>query len=351
MTQLKHLQRAFPAYVKDTVFFFWYSRLVSVLQGYGFYIPPAQTIRDGEPLGAWFHELPAHVQNDVANIFGDLLATFLRSKYSGFLDNGAMAQIVHQHENGYLALYDLLVLAGHPLLQAFPSAQTEPRQQADMRLSDYCTAWGTYAFNRTLYGEYLSDRYFIQQFVSNLHPILRSEIRTWLEGEVNSFYLHDPLGPTFSIDRLLGKILARLTHDKRSHLALQPPRDAAQATQLVRAVEVVDEPSALVREEELFIAAIATAVSRSCFLCNKEHLLVACPLLSDIRKDNFRRKALLRALGSQPSATAGGQSPSKPVHALQDSSPVAGAPSLAESLPPSDPSSDFLPDSMAAQDF
>jgi hypothetical protein len=172
-----------------------------------------------------------------------------------------------------------------------------------------------------------------------------------LEGEVNSFYLHDPLGPTFSIDRLLGKILARLTHDKRSHLALHPPRDAAQATQLVRAVEVVDEPSALVREEELFIAAIATAVSRSCFLCNKEHLLVACPLLSDIRKDNFRRKALLRALGSQPSATAGGQSPSKPVHALQDSSPVAGAPSLAESLPPSDPSSDFLTDSMAAQDF
>ena len=99
--------------------------------------------------------------------------------------------------------------------------------------------------------------------------------------------MHDPLGPTFSIDRLLGKILAHLTHEKHSHLALQLPRDAAKATQLVRAVDVVEEPSALAREEELFIAAIATAVSYLCFLCNKDHLLIACLLLSDICKDNF----------------------------------------------------------------
>jgi hypothetical protein len=132
---------------------------------------------------------------------------------------------------------------------------------------------------------------------------------------------------------------------------LQPPRDAAKATQLVRAIEVVDEPPESISEEDLFIAAIATAVSRSCFLCSKDHLLVACPLLSDIRKDNFRHKALLRALGSQSSTSTGGASPSKPLHALQDSSPVAGAPSLAASLSPSDPLSDVPNDSMAAPDF
>ena len=144
MNQLKHIQHVFPAYVKDSVFFFWYLCLVSILQGYGFYIPPAQTIHDGEPLGVWFPELPDHVQNDIANIFGDLLSSsFLCNKYSGFLANTAMAQIVNQHENSYLALYDLLVLAGHPLLQAFPSALVELRQQADCRLSNHCLAWGT----------------------------------------------------------------------------------------------------------------------------------------------------------------------------------------------------------------
>jgi hypothetical protein len=251
-----------------------------------------------------------------------------------------MAQIVNQHENGYLALYDLLVLAGHPLLQAFPSALVEPRQQADCRLSDYCLAWGTYAFNRTLYGEYLSDRYFIQQFVGNLHPTLRNEVRSWLEGEVNSSYLHDPLGPTFSVDRLFGKILARLTHDNRGHLALQPPRELAKATQLVRAVDVIGPTPDSIDDDDLFIAAIVTATSRSCFLCGKDHLLVACPLLTDIRKDNFRRKALLRALGSQSSTTAGSPPPSKPVRALQDSSSLDSAPSPVADLPSHDDSSD-----------
>jgi hypothetical protein len=164
----------------------------------------------------------------------------------------------------------------------------------------------------------------MQQFIGNLHPLLRCELRNWLEGEIATTYLHSPLGPSFSLDRLFGKILARLTHDGHQNLALQAPRDHSQSTQLVRAVNL-SSASADTGNDNLLIAAIATVTSCSCFLCAKDHLLMACPLLEEIRKDGFRRKALLRALDSQrtsnPPTSTGTGRPTTQIHALATSSP------------------------------
>ena len=108
--------------------------------GFGLYVLPAQTVHDGNPLGIWFQDILVHVQVDIENVFGDVLASLLRYKSTGLILDPALSQIVHQHDNGYDAIYDLLVHASHPFLKAYPLIPTEPCQHLDCKLLDYC--WG-----------------------------------------------------------------------------------------------------------------------------------------------------------------------------------------------------------------
>ena len=337
--QRKQIFRAVPPFAENHNFLLWYSRFVSVMMGFGLYVPPAQTMRDGDPLGIWFKDLPIHVQVDVENVFGDVLASLLRYKSTGLLTDPALSQIIHQHDNGYEAIYDLLVHAGHPFLQAFPSLPTEPRQHTDCKLSDYCLDWAVYTLHRALHGEYLSDRYFMQQFLSNMHRSLQAHVREWLEQAVTNTYVHDPLSHTFSPDRLFTKILARVRHLGHEKLALESPRDSSRSTHLVRALTLPAPDD----DDDLLVAAVASSTARPCFLCASDHLLISCPLLADIQKDSFRRKALLRALGATApsSAPAGG---SKQVRAVLDAS-------LSDSALPVASSDDAPGVAAAASDF
>jgi hypothetical protein len=281
------------------------------MQSWSFYVPPAQTVRDGQPLGIWFNALPSHTKLDVQNVFPSYLASILRSKYTGLLNNTTLTQIVQQHENGYLALYDILVHAGHPLLQAFPSTPIEPRQHGDCNLATYILNWITYCQHQALHGRHLSDRFFLQQFVRHLHPSLHSAISDYLEREVNNIYIHDPMPPSFGPESLFSKLLQRAQHLGRPTLVLQSPRDNSRSASLVREVVVSDS------DDTLLLAALASTPSRACFICSStEHLATTCPQLTTIRKDPFQRRMLLRLLDSSAS------SPSPHVRALQDTTPV-----------------------------
>ena len=134
--QRKQIFCAVPPYGENHNFLLWYSRFVSVMMGFGLYVLPAQTICDGDPLAIWFPDLPVHVQVDVENVFGDVLASLLWYKSTSLIADPALSQIIHRHDNGYEAIYDLLVHAGHPFLQAFPSIPTEPHQHPDCKLSN-----------------------------------------------------------------------------------------------------------------------------------------------------------------------------------------------------------------------
>jgi hypothetical protein len=165
----------------------------------------------------------------------------------------------------------------------------------------------------------------MQQFLSNMHRSLQAHVREWLEQAVTNTFVHDPLSHTFSPDRLFTKILERVRHLGQEKLALDSPRDSSRSTQLVRTVTIPlpDDP-----DDELLIAAVASSTARTCFLCAKDHLLISCPLLTDLQKDPFRRKALLRALGTavpSPAPTGG----SKQVRAVLDASLSDPAPTAA----------------------
>ena len=172
-SDLKQLYHALLAYGEDTNFLLWYSCFVSVMMDFGFYIPPAQTMCDSDPLGAWFADLPAHVQVTVENTFRDLLTLILCCKGTGLIADAALCQIIQQHDNSYLHCMTFLCMLAthhcrpnHLCLRSLVSIF--------FKLADYCLAWNVYTLHWALHGEYLSDHYFMQQFLLHLHLTLAS---------------------------------------------------------------------------------------------------------------------------------------------------------------------------------
>ena len=234
-------------------------------------------------------------------MFGDVLTLLLWYKSTGLILDPALSQIVHQRDNGYDAIYDLLVHAGHPFLQAYLLIPTEPCQHSDCKLSDYCLGWNIYTLQHALHGEYLSDQYFMQQFLSNMHHSLQAHVCEWLEQAITNTFVHDLLSHTFSPDHLFMKILACVQHLGHKKLTLDSPGDSSCSTQHVHAITI---PLPDDHEVELLIAVVASSTACPCFLCALDHLLILCPLLAEIQKDFFHCKALLQALGAAVPSTA-----------------------------------------------
>ena len=264
------------------------------------YVPPLHTLRDGVPLGVWFEELPLWVQVETQNSFSGMLAACLKGKSAGLLHHDVLSTIVRQHENGYTALYDIAVYAGHPLLQAYPKPLTEPVQTSDRSLADHLARWLNYIQLTTLHGTHLSDRYFLQQFVGSLHPITRRAFGSFLEESASRFRLDDRLPASFAPDRLLTKLLQRAAHDGCTKLVHQPPRASLAASQAVQALHTGLDPAFWGESAPLEVAALSSA-PRACFLCGDvTHLVTECPRLKTIKGDPFQARLLQRLLTPAP---------------------------------------------------
>jgi DNA-binding transcriptional MerR regulator len=227
----------------------------------------------------------------VHTVFPGLLASFLRNKDKGLVGHPVYGQIVKQHENGYVILQQLLVYAGHPLLEAFPTTPMEPRQLADKKLADYIIDWTGYCLNRALYGQHLNDRYFLQQFLRNLHFSLK-DIADYVEREESLCHPDEPLPYTLSPEGLFSTILQRAKHLGKPHLALQSPRETQRSSASIRELSLSD------MDPDLLVAALGSVPrDTSCFLCgNPDHLATVCPRLDAIRQDAFKSRLVLGLL-------------------------------------------------------
>ena len=278
----------------------YYGRVVRYAMNFNVYVPPLHTLRDGVPLGVWFEELPLWVQVETQNSFSGMLAACLKGKSAGLLHHDVLSTIVRQHENGYTALYDIAVYAGHPLLQAYPKSLTEPVQTCDRSLADHLARWLNYIQLTTLHGTHLSDRYFLQQFVGSLHPITRRAFGSFLEESASRFRLDDRLPASFAPDRLLTKLLQRAAHDGCTKLVHQPPRASLAASQAVQALHTGLDPVFWGESAPLEVAALSSA-PRACFLCgDMTHLVTECPRLKIIKGDPFQARQLQRLLTPAP---------------------------------------------------
>ena len=276
----------------------YYGRIVRYSMNFSVYVPPLHTLRDGVPLGVWFDALPSWVQVEAQNSFSGMLAACLKGKSAGLLAHDVLSTIVKQHENGYNALYDLAVYAGHPLLQAYPKPLTEPRQNGDCSLADHLARWLNYIQLTTLHGTHLSDRYFLQQFVGSLHPLIRRAFGSFLEESASRFCLDERLPDSFAPDRLLTKLLQRAAHDGSTKLVHQPPRASVAASQAVQALHSGLDPVFWGESTMLDVAALASAsAARVCFFCgDANHLVPDCPRFKTIKSDPFQTRLLQRLL-------------------------------------------------------
>jgi hypothetical protein len=113
------------------------------------------------------------------------------------------------------------------MLCKFGSFHPEPRQSADTTLTKYIADWLQYMHHEILDGVILSDRYFHQQFLHNIHPQIRGRLGNYLLQAVMLIPLTQPLPPSFVPDRLLSHITQHVSHLGTRQLLDQTPHQLA----------------------------------------------------------------------------------------------------------------------------
>jgi hypothetical protein len=228
-TQYKQFSYGFPTLSSTgdlrVILLPYLTSLVSYCSGFGIFLPPPQTVQSDLPVGTWFEKLPLHVKHAAESVFSGILATEFKKKSTGLVTHSSLAPLL-QHTNGYTTFRQLLAIAGHPRLQDYPQELPEPRQSSDCTLSHYLQRWVHYIHRLLLDGTYLSDRYFYQQFIRNLHDALRPLLQPVLQQEIaTKSTRNEALPQSFSLDSLPVKLTTICDYLGRSDLLTKLPRD------------------------------------------------------------------------------------------------------------------------------
>jgi hypothetical protein len=332
----------FPAFSPGSSFTSWHCRIVSYCHPWGIFVPPLQTLRDNDCLGAWFPFLPPWVRDAIIHNFDGLLAICLKNKYSGLSSEPDFLRIVQLHKGGYQALYDLAVHAGHPLLQTYPSTPPIPVQSSDCCLADHLIHWLTYVQDMALRGTHLSDRYFLEQFGRSLHVVLRP-LGDYLDQEALRFPVGIMLPHSFAPHRLLSKLTQRAKFLRAPKLISDSPRSYRASILAVRSLTLPSpNPDS---SDSLFLAAFSTP-DRACFLCaSADHLVPACPRFKAIMENQFARRNLTCLLGSTAAPSSSQNDKKICWLASEDDAAINAV------LESNDPGEDILPGSASPVDL
>jgi hypothetical protein len=284
--QMKIFGDTFPTFGPDDAknYFKWHNSVVEYGQRFGIFIPPAT-------YGVWFDSLCLSVQNDIQNTFRFVLSGAIRSRTLQSLrqENPRLYnKIQNCSPDGYVLLSDLARSAGnHPLLRSYSVFQSEPRQSLDTPLDYYLIEWQQFIQNQLLDGVIYSDRYFHQQFLSNLHPQARNRIGQYLHQTVLSVPLSQPLPPALAPDRFSDFIEQHLDQFSNSYLLSKTPRQISSGnnstpTQAVRAL-TIDDFSSSTPLDSLVVAALRQP--GPCLFCRShKHQFIKCPSFDAFRQ-------------------------------------------------------------------
>jgi len=134
----------------------------------------------------------------VETIFTGLIATGLSICLTATLaKTHILAGIIGNTSNGYEALFLMAQFAGHPLLNTSTSTHREPRQTPDQAVQEYIGDWIYYLYHQSLSGIFLSDRYFVQQFVTGLHSEIQFRLGDSFENTANQHPRNEALPSGF----------------------------------------------------------------------------------------------------------------------------------------------------------
>jgi hypothetical protein len=300
---LRQFQESFPIFGPDDVrnYLDWHERVVLHGLTFSVFIPPAHTLRDGQPLSTWFDDLPPNVQSDVMYHFSYILTGCIRSKTHSSLRHeypDIYDSIQGNKADGYLTLYDLALHAGnHPLLCHYGASFTEPQQSNDTTLSVYLSDWLQYSQQLILDGLINSDRYFHQQFLHNMHPTVRTRLGPYLHQTIAMVPLSLPLPPSLAPDRLRSHLIQHVRHLQIRNLLSKTPRQLSSPPPSASAVRSLQHfaPSDPDAFNAIMIAALRTL--GPCILCRAtDHKFAVCPSLENLKSDPYMCAMLLRTL-------------------------------------------------------
>ena len=193
--------------------FQWYENLVQHGHVHGCFIPPPCSFRRGKLYGTWLKETPAFVQNGVHSPFKTLLAQSLREKKTGLIDDSTYGPLVRGYaSDGYRILYAIMIVAGHPQMQEHPTTLASPKQEDTVPLDRYLRSWNHYLMLLMLQGTFWSDRFFIQEFIRDMHPTVKGLIGDRLQSKVNRVDPAWPLPEDYSPDGLLTTLVEAVNY-------------------------------------------------------------------------------------------------------------------------------------------
>jgi len=278
----------------------YYHRIVDYTRPRGVFVPPLSTLRPGVQFGIWFTELLLHIQHEVETIFTGLLSTCLNHRLTGSLaKHRVLAGIIGNTLDGYEALLLMAQYAGHPLLNTSTSTLREPHQRKDQIVQDYINDWIYYLYHQSLSGVFLSDRYFVQQFVAGLDPDIQFRLGDSFENLAAQYPRNEALPSSFYPLQLSMTLRDRALRLNCLRLLELPPREFHKnsGTSMVRQM-VSDDICNVGVDVVSAVAASESSSTRHCLMCNSTaHLFNACPKVSDLSPDKRRIifSGLLRA--------------------------------------------------------
>jgi hypothetical protein len=159
-------------------------------------------------------------------------------------------------------------------------------------------------------GSILSDRYFHQQLLHNMHPQVRGRLGNYLLQAVMSIPLQKPLPPSFAPDRLLSHITQHVSHLGTRQLLDRTPRQLASghpsslspSNNYTRPTSrdptrphTAASGTTSSQLESLIVAAMRTP--GPCLLCRStDHLFAQCPSFAALRDQPTLLRILQHAL-------------------------------------------------------
>ena len=349
-----HFVSQFPQFTHEVVtprnLIEYYHRIVDYARPRGVFVPPLSTLRPGLSFGIWFTELLVHIQHEVETIFTGLLSTCLNHRLTGSLaKHRVLAGIISNTSDGYEALLLMAQYAGHPLLNVSTSTLREPRQRKDQMVQEYINDWIYYLYHQSLSGIFLSDRYFVQQFVTGLDPDIQFCLGDSFENLAAQHPRHEALPSSFYPLQLSMTLRDRALRLNCLRLLELSPREFYKnsATSTLRQVVSDDNHGATVD----VISAVATSElpsTRHCLMCNSTvHLFNACPKVSDLSPDT-RRIVFSGLLKARDSACPHSGSGSRQIFPSRNQSQVRAI--MTDITPVSDVTSEATPLDLDASD-
>ena len=323
--------------------------------GYGVMIPPLHTYEYGNHHGSWYHAAPDHCRIHWG-FYDQVLAEALKMSSTNLGDSSMLAHLI-TFPSGYEILWAMAFAAGHPKLTYDIEDVAIPSQRSQTSFQEYIQQWKYYLFTQYLRGIFLSDRYFIEEFIRHLNGVFNTGLKPILFSAVRDIPRNRRVPHNWTLSNLPMYVcqLARfngttdlLPSTTPSDFANRHKRRPASSAS-TRPMRALDSPAPtmdvrqttdnspfdirqtdLVEDTEIFALICALSAStRTCDMCGSpDHIIAQCPKLLRLVKEPVTLKRLLFAIDKARSSGGGPTSISASL-----SPPAAGRPSSRPSTP------------------